>query len=81
MMASLPVICAFDAPSTLVKEFGFGLQCKPEESTKISEYITELSKMPKDKLLSLGSKGKVAVQKNYTYQILAKQFITSLESE
>lgn len=78
MMAGLPVICAFDAPSTLVEKYHFGLQCKPEEINAIIDYIHHLLILSKNERIEIGKKGKDAVLLDYNYETLAEQFLSSI---
>lgn len=75
MMASLPVICAFDAPDTLVRQYDFGYQFKPEEIDEIITAVLTLFNMTKEERKELGSKGRRAVIDRFTYSSLAEQFL------
>ena len=74
MMAGLPIICAFDAPETLVKKYHCGYQCRPEEKNEIVSAIKELASMPVAKRKQMGMNGKKTILEHFTYNILAKEF-------
>ena len=74
MMAGIPVICAFDAPQTLVEQYGCGYQCGPEEYDRITGYIHEFKNMDKDQLASIGRHGHDAIVQHFLYDQLAKEF-------
>ena len=75
MMAGLPIICAFDAPDTLVRQYHCGYQCQPEEKNKIVSVIHELASMSVYERNQMGMNGKKAVLEYFTYNILAKEFL------
>lgn len=74
MMAGLPIICAIDAPDTLVNQYGCGFQCNPADREKVVEAILRVSGMSLNEREKMGAKGKEAVLKQFTYNRLAKQF-------
>ncbi len=78
MMAGIPIICAFDAPDTLVRLYDCGVQCDPSDSLKVAKAILDLKNLSTEKRNAMGNNGKEAVMKNYTYNKLAKLFIESI---
>lgn len=74
MMAGLPVICAFDAPDTLVSKYHCGYQCDPEDVDLVVDNIEHLASMSWEKRRKMGNNGKEAILKNYTYDRLAVTF-------
>ncbi len=75
MMAGKPIIQAIDAGNNLVKEACCGVAVEPDNVIEISKAILSLSKLPVEKLQSMGENGKKFVLKNHTYQILGKRFL------
>ena len=75
MMAGLPVICAFDAPDTLIKEYHCGYQCDPKDKSCIINAIKEVSSMPVSARKQMGMNGRKAILKYFTYEHLAKDFL------
>lgn len=75
MMAGLPIVCAFDAPDTLVKQYSCGYQCDPSNQSEVVENLIKLLKMPKEMRIKMGENGKRAVLDYYTYRKLANKII------
>lgn len=78
MMGGIPIICAFNAPSTLVKQYECGIQCRPV-GKDITDAVLRLSKLSDDELKQMGQNGKMAIEKNYIYSALAKKFIDCIK--
>lgn len=74
MMASLPVICVFDAPDTLIREYGCGIQCSPDDEEYVVNEILKLESMDTKERKMIGQKGHKAILNSFTYTKLAKQF-------
>lgn len=74
MMAGLPVICAFNAPDTLVKETGCGIQCDPGNTEEVADSIEKIASMTEETRRDLGEKGRKRIKKEFTYKKLAAQF-------
>ena len=75
MMAGMPIICAFDAPSTLVREYECGYQCNPANMEEVIEAIENIYSMDKIERDYMGNRGKQAILENYTYSRLAIRFM------
>ena len=73
MMAGLPVICAFDAPDTLVNIYHCGYQCNFEISASVKA-IKKLKSMTIEERQRMGLRGKNAVLQHFTYEKLAVKF-------
>lgn len=78
MMAGVPIICAFDAPDTLVVEYDCGYQCDPSDPGTVAKCIEHLKSLPAEQLKRMGENGRAAVKKYYTYNKLADLFIKSI---
>lgn len=74
MMAGLPIICAFDAPDTLIREYHCGYQCIPEDKKAIVDAIKAIAGMTINEREQMGMNGRKAILNYYTYDILAKKF-------
>ena len=81
MMAGLPIVCAFDAPDTLVREFDCGYQCNPQNKSEVKNAIMKIVNMPIEKRLEMGQRVKEAVLSYFTYYKLAKQFEAIMEEK
>lgn len=75
MMSGIPIVCAFDAPDTLVRIHNCGNQCNPQNPDEVVEAILNIYKLPVNKRSQLGKNGREAVLRNYTYKKLAEKFI------
>lgn len=79
MMGGMPVICAFNAPDTLVREYGCGIQCDPDDEEAVMEAVLKLRGMTEEERKSLGENGRKAILEKYTYKKLAEAFIDSIK--
>jgi glycosyltransferase involved in cell wall biosynthesis len=75
MMAGIPIICAFDAPRTLVSIYNCGRECNPSNTKEVIESILEIANMDEQERMEIGNNGLQAVQRHFTYKQLAKDFI------
>ena len=73
MMAAVPIVCAFDAPDTLVKTYNCGYQCGASEEETVAA-IKKMIALPSEERKRLGQNGRRAVLEHFTYEKLAKQF-------
>lgn len=78
MMAGIPIICAFDAPDTLVKIYDCGFQCDPSNASEVVKTLEELKGLSSEQQRQLGINGRNAVINNFTYSKLADLFIRSI---
>lgn len=79
MMAGIPIICAFDAPDTLVRQYECGYQCDPNDRRAVMDSIQRLYSMSEAERTEMGNRGKKAVLDHYTYKRLAEVFLTIME--
>lgn len=75
MMAGVPVLCVFDAPDTLVRQYDCGFQCSPENREDVISAILKLKAMTPEERHAMGERGREAVVREYTYQRLAERFL------
>lgn len=78
MMGGIPVICAFNAPDTLIREYNCGYQCDPDDEDAVIGAILELSRMTDEERKLIGEKGRKAILEKYTYEKLAEAFINCI---
>ena len=74
MMAGIPIVCAFDAPKTLVSTFNCGIECDPAHVDEVVQAIRKIRTMEADDRINMGINGKNAVIQNFTYERLAGKF-------
>ena len=75
MMSGLPIVCAFDAPDTLVRIHNCGYQCSPQNPDEVVDAILSIYRMPESERSKLGENGREAVLRNYTYEKISEKFI------
>lgn len=78
MMGGLPVVLAFTAPDTPVRQYECGYQCDPEDQASVVEAIRSIKAMSEEDRKRMGENGRNAVLDNFTYSKLAVQFIDSI---
>lgn len=81
MMAGKPIICAFNAPDTLVKLYNCGFQCDPSNVSETTKAIEYLKRLPIEQQRKIGNNGKNAVVNHFTYSKLADMFIKVFEEK
>lgn len=81
MMAGIPVICAFDAPKTLVSMYECGYECSPSNPDEAVKAIRTIKGLPKEERQRMGQNGKNAILDHFTYQHLAEEFINKIGNE
>lgn len=79
MMAGLPIICAFDAPETLVETYHCGFQCSPENTDECVRAIRQLNAMSPSERRAMGESGRKAILERFTYPVLARQFLEVMD--
>ena len=79
MMAGIPVICAFDAPKTLVSQYRCGYECSPSKPDEVADRIRTIKGLPIEERQSMGQNGKNAILEHFTYHHLAEEFINSIQ--
>ena len=79
MMAGIPIVCAFDAPDTLVKQYECGFQCDPKDRNAVKESIIRIYNMSETERMEMGNRGKKAVLDHFTYRRLAEDFVSIME--
>lgn len=78
MMAGVPVVCAFDAPKTLVGEYGCGIECSPADPRNVADAIRKIRDLPAEERKQMGQAGRAAILQHFTYRALAERFIKAI---
>lgn len=78
MMAGIPILCAFDAPQTLVSMYHCGIECDPSDIDQVIEAIRYIKSLTPDERNRMGQNGVHAILDHFTYKQLAKDFINSI---
>jgi glycosyltransferase involved in cell wall biosynthesis len=76
MYSSTPVIHSINTPKDLVQLANCGLSVEDENSEEIKEAILKLYQMDEEERIILGASGKEYVLNNFTYEKLAKQYLS-----
>lgn len=78
MMAGIPIICAFDAPKTLVSKYKCGFECNPSNIHEVVSSIRKIQLMTEEDRKCMGENGTNAIISHFTYKELAKKFINAI---
>lgn len=81
MMAGVPIICAFNAPRTLVSIYDCGIECDPSDVDQVIRAIQTIKNLSIDERQKMGQNGVDAILEHFTYTILAKEFLTKIFQE
>lgn len=79
MMAGKPIVCAINAPKTLVEQYNCGYMADPSDVETINEAIGRIKSMSVQQRAAMGENGRRAVLENFTYKKLARRFLDVLE--
>ena len=80
MMAGKPIVCAINAPKTLVEQYDCGFMADPTNVRTINDAVHMLKAMTQQERDAMGENGRKAVLKNFTYEKLAKRFADIMEN-
>ena len=75
MMAGKPIICAINAPKTLVEIYSCGFMADPSDISTINDAVTKLRQMSQQQRDEMGENGRKAVLEHFTYEKLAQRFL------
>ena len=78
MMAGKPIICAINAPKTLIEEYECGIEVGNASSKDIVDAITIIKRASIESRAMMGENGKKAILRYFTYKKLAEAFLRSL---
>lgn len=79
MMGGLPIVLAFNAPDTLVREYGCGYQVDPADQRSVIKAIRKIRSLSDEERSLMGEKGRNAIMTRFTYAKLAEQFIDNIK--
>lgn len=74
MMSGKPILYAVEAPNNFIEEYQCGITIKAEVVDALSEGISKLLSMKDLDRLQMGTNGRNAVLKHFTYEKLAQAF-------
>ena len=80
MMAGKPIVCAINAPKTLVEQYDCGFMADPTNVRTINDAVHMLKAMTQQERDAMGENGRKAVLENFTYEKLAKRFADIMEN-
>ena len=75
MMAGVPIVCAFDAPETLVSIYECGVECNPSNPQEVIDAIEKIKNLSEEERNRMGENGKNAILKHFTYKKQAEDFL------
>lgn len=78
MMAGVPIVCAIDAPKTLVSEYDCGIECDPSNIEDVMNSIQKIVSLSPEQRNRIGENGRKAILDHFTYGKLAHEFIESI---
>jgi glycosyltransferase involved in cell wall biosynthesis len=81
MLSAKPIIFSIDTNNDIVSFYNCGLSVEAENVAQIKKAIEKLYHMSEGERKRLGENGKRAVLENFTYQKLAKKYISILEDK
>ena len=76
MMAGKPILCVMDVGSSPVEEYGCGIMVKTEDVNQVVQSIEKLWRMSEEERRAMGERGKRAIRKYFTYDMLTHIFQT-----
>ena len=79
MMAGKPIVCAINAPKTLVEQYDCGFMADPADVRTISDAVHMLKAMTAQERDAMGENGRKAVLENFTYEKLAQRFLDIMD--
>lgn len=74
MKAAKPIIMAMDVAKNPIETCNCGTVVKDYSSQSLAEEIQRYANFTKDKLKTIGERGKSFVEQNFEYTVLAKKF-------
>ena len=79
MAAELPIIMAIDTDDDIVGKSQSGVTISSGEASDLAEAILKLKNLSKDELVLKGKNGRRYLEKNHTYESLAKKYLKVAE--
>ena len=75
MMAGVPIVCAFDAPETLVSIYECGVECSPSNPQEVIDAIEKIKNLSEEEKNRMRENGKNAILNHFTYKKQAEAFL------
>ncbi|MBR5960524.1 MAG: glycosyltransferase family 4 protein [Clostridia bacterium] len=75
MMAGIPVVCAFDAPDTLISIYNCGVECNSADLRDVVNAIKKIQCMSEEERKQMGKNGINTILNHFTYKKLAEQYV------
>jgi glycosyltransferase involved in cell wall biosynthesis len=79
MMSARPIISAITAQYNPIKEAGCGFHVPSDNPEKLAKMIEHVIDQPQQKLNKMGTKGKIFVMNNHSYEKIANVFLNSIK--
>ena len=80
LMAGKPIVQGLEAGNNPVNEIGCGIAIAPESPIEISDAIDKLAELSQNEREKIGELGKEYALKHYTYEVLARKFLSIMKS-
>lgn len=80
MLCCIPIIQAVDEPGSAVERVKCGIRIEAENPVLLAKSIMEIASLPVEERMAMGRKGKVYVESNLEWGVLAQKFIEDLEA-
>ena len=77
MMSAKPILYAVDAPNDLVKKYDCGISVPAEDVDLLKNGLLQIMNSKKRDIM--GRNGQDAVMQEFTYPVLAKKFLDSID--
>ena len=79
MAAGRPVVHATSAPGDPVAACGCGVSVPAEDPRALADALLDLASRPAAELAEMGRRGRVSVEQNNDYAVLAARFLAAVE--
>ena len=79
MAAGRPVVHATSAPGDPVAACGCGVSVPAEDPRALADALLDLASRPAAELAEMGRRGRVSVEQNNDYSVLAARFLAAVE--
>ncbi len=80
LMSARPVIFAIQSGNDMVADSGCGISIPPEKPDEIVQAVFKLMSLSEENRMEMGQRGKAYILAHHDYRVLAKQFLSALES-
>jgi glycosyltransferase involved in cell wall biosynthesis len=80
LAACRPIVLAVDASNNIVDEAGCGVSVPPADPRALAKAISELASLPPEARWEMARNGRVYVERNHDFRLLARRFEEIMES-